>query len=101
MATYQFPNKYNKTTYLTFNETGMTIKEIWIGDDEREYRFLYSDISRYTVIPTKKGLYKIEFWSNDKKIQVVDNDKTSFTSLISPASRYSLTCFTPMEISKS
>ena len=82
MATYQFPNKYNKTTYFSFNETGMTIKEIWIGDEEREYSFMYSDISRYAVLPTKRGLYEINFWANDKKIQVVENEKTSFVSLI-------------------
>lgn len=83
MAIYQFQNKYNKITYFDLNETEINIKEMCIGEQEREYNFMYSDISSYTVSLTSQGFYRMNFHSNNKKIKLMENGKSSFESFIS------------------
>ena len=82
MASYSFENKYERQTYFEFREDEMYVKEIWIGDQIREYRFKYIDISRYSIVPDIHGYYSIDFWSNEKKIEQMENGQKKYVTLI-------------------
>lgn len=80
---YNFENNYKKQTFFEFKETEMYIKETLIDEKMREYKFKYTDITRYSVVPNSNGFYELSFYSNDRKIEKIENGKNNFESFIS------------------
>lgn len=75
MSTFSYENRYGNTTYFDFGTDAMTIKEVWIGGQIREYRFKYSDVRRYVISPISSGYYQLSFYANNKEFEVNENGK--------------------------
>lgn len=75
MSIFSFENKYGNTTYFDFDIENMSVKEIGIGGEIREYRFLYSNIKRYVILPDSRGYYQLEFYADNKDIELNENQK--------------------------
>ena len=83
MANYIFDNFYGKTSF-EFGESSMRIRE-QAKNGEKEYRFKYADISKYSVapLPYKGGsFYKLSFCSNGEKIERTENGSSKHVSVV-------------------